>query len=58
MSCNIKYAHVAPENVGGLINYSIHCVHLQYPKNDHLRHRGQDQLLSLVTQSFHSIDIQ
>ena len=52
MLCNIKYAHAVPANAGGLIDYySLYSAHLQYSQNYHLRRGGQDQRLSLLTQS-------
>ena len=52
MLCNIKYAHAVPANAGGLIDYSLYSSYLEYPQNDHFRQGGEDQPLSLLTQSF------
>ena len=51
-----RIAHAPPVNAEGLINYSPYSVHLQYQQNDHLRHGGQDELSSRLTQPLHLID--
>ena len=55
MLCSIEYVHSAPAEAGGLIDYLLYTVHLKYPQNYHLRDGSQDQTLSPLTQSFHSM---
>ena len=37
MLYSIEYAHAVPANAGGLIDYSLYRVYLQYPHNDRLK---------------------